>query len=178
MNSKQNFNGKEVLQLLKMKPEIEQNIQYGKKVIEAKHEQLKALKRLIDKGRTLFFIPVGLSDYQKAKYKSEYAEIERELYYKQKFYHQWLTRQNDFNSKYEKMVIDFEENFPSTLEQAKGIESNLRLKEAIKNFELIHDELDTNSKVEFFLYIKQEIQNYKNSKKIPRPQSNLGFRKK
>ena len=63
------------------------------------------------------------------------------------------------------MSIEVSSNFDKTLEEAKEIKSNVRLMETIKKWES-EEHLEIQEKIEFYLYLNQEIINHnKYSKK-------------
>jgi hypothetical protein len=156
---KDRINGNEVAQLLKSKPEIDTKVDFGKSILLAKSEQIEAIKELLEKGKKGFFGRKKLSALEAAKFKIELAEAERDLHYNKKFFEHWLGRAADYEKRYSKIKEDFDNQFPELLETAKGIKNNIRLVSAIETFEKTHEELDERAKIEFFLYIKQELQN-------------------
>ena len=59
------------------------------------------------------------------------------------------------------MAIEVQNEFDNVLAQAKEIKSNIRLQQAIEKFENYDNKNTLQSKVEFYLYLNQEIINNK-----------------
>jgi len=59
------------------------------------------------------------------------------------------------------MAIEVQNEFENTLNEAKEIKSNLRLQQAIEKFEQFEGKNTLQDKVEFYLYLNQEIINNK-----------------
>ena len=62
------------------------------------------------------------------------------------------------------MSIEVSSNFDKTLEEAKSISKNIRLMETIKKWES-EEHLEIQEKIEFYLYLNQEILNHKKHSK-------------
>ena len=58
------------------------------------------------------------------------------------------------------MSIEVSSNFEKTLKEAKSISKNIRLMETIKKWEA-EEHLEIQEKIEFYLYLNQEILNHK-----------------
>ena len=57
------------------------------------------------------------------------------------------------------MALEVENNLQDTMNRAKEISTNLRLIDGIKKFESLMDKNTLQDKVEFYLFLKQEIMN-------------------
>jgi hypothetical protein len=57
------------------------------------------------------------------------------------------------------MAIEVENNLQETMNRAKEISTNIRLNDGIKKFESLMDVNTLQDKVEFYLFLKQEILN-------------------
>jgi hypothetical protein len=57
------------------------------------------------------------------------------------------------------MAIEVENNIQETINRAKEISTNIRLNDGIKKFESLMDVNTLQDKVEFYLFLKQEILN-------------------
>jgi hypothetical protein len=59
------------------------------------------------------------------------------------------------------MAIEVQNEFENTMNEAKEIKSNLRLQQAIEKFEQFEGKNTLQDRVEFYLYLNQEIINNK-----------------
>jgi hypothetical protein len=147
---KSQFDGKQIAELLKLNPEIEVKVEYGKSIIIAKDELVSAIEAKILTEKDA---------YKKAKFKVEHSEITRDIYYHQKFFEHWLLRCKDYEIRYAEITADYAANYEQTVKRAKEITSNLRLVSVIDGFESQKNPSEE-TKVQFFLYCKQEIENF------------------
>jgi hypothetical protein len=58
------------------------------------------------------------------------------------------------------MAIEVENNFQDIINSAKEISTNIRLHDGIKKFESLADKNTLQDRVEFYLFLKQEILNH------------------
>jgi hypothetical protein len=59
------------------------------------------------------------------------------------------------------MAIEVQNEFDNTMNEAREIKSNLRLQQAIEKFEQFEGKNTLQDRVEFYLYLNQEIINNK-----------------
>jgi hypothetical protein len=70
----------------------------------------------------------------------------------------WEEKKN-YENFLDEMSIEVSSNFDNTLEEAKAIKSNVRLMQTIKKWES-EEHLEIQQKIEFYLYLNQEIINH------------------
>jgi len=75
-------------------------------------------------------------------------------------YQSYLDRKLQYESWLDEMSIEVQNEFQNTMETAKKITTNLRLQQAIEKFEQ-YNSTNLQDKVEFYLYLNQEIINNK-----------------
>ena len=80
---------------------------------------------------------------------------------KQKVFESYLARKAKYEKWLEEMAQEVQPNFKKVLDEAKTITSNVRLMESIKKYESQLEVPPLRAKVEFYLYLKQEILNNK-----------------
>ena len=78
-----------------------------------------------------------------------------------KIYQSYLERKTQYESWLDEMAIEVQNEFENTMNEAKEIKSNLRLQQAIEKFEQYEGKNTLQDKVEFYLYLNQEIINNK-----------------
>jgi hypothetical protein len=70
-----------------------------------------------------------------------------------------LERKDKYESWLDEMAIEVENNLQETIHRAKEISTNIRLNDGIKKFESLMKTNTLQDKVEFYLFLKQEILN-------------------
>jgi hypothetical protein len=70
-----------------------------------------------------------------------------------------LERKDKYETWLDEMAIEVENNIQETINRAKEISTNIRLNDGIKKFESLMDVNTLQDKVEFYLFLKQEILN-------------------
>ena len=135
-----------------MLPETKEKVYFYSEVIEAE-------KTLIDqyqKRQSSFFV----SKIQKAKDRVEIIRLRNGLIQKERVFNSYLERKDKYEGWLDEMAIEVENNLQETMNRAKEISTNIRLHDGIKKFESLMDENTLQDKVEFYLFLKQEILNY------------------
>jgi hypothetical protein len=132
-------------------PETKEKVYFYSEVIEAE-------KTLIDqyqKRQSSFFV----SKIQKAKDRVEIIRLKNALIQKERIYKSYLDRKDKYEGWLDEMAIEVENNLQETMNRAKEISTNIRLNDGIKKFESLMDVNTLQDKVEFYLFLKQEILN-------------------
>ncbi len=140
-------------QVAKLLPETKEKIKFYSDVIDAE----KTLISEYEKRQTNFFV----SKINKAKEKIELVKLHSGLYSKERIYQSYLERKTQYESWLDEMAIEVQNEFENTMNEAKEIKSNLRLQQAIEKFEQFEGKNTLQDKVEFYLYLNQEIINNK-----------------
>ena len=134
-------------------PETKEKIKFYSEVIEAE----KTLISEYQKRKNSFFV----SKIQKAKDKIEIVKLESGINQKMRIYQSYLDRKLQYEKWLDEMAIEVQNEFDNVLAEAKEIKSNIRLQQAIEKFENYDNKNTLQSKVEFYLYLNQEIINNK-----------------
>jgi hypothetical protein len=132
-------------------PETKQKVYFYSEVIEAE----KTLIDEYEKRQSSLFV----SKIQKAKDRVEIIRLKNALIQKEKVYKSYLERKDKYESWLDEMAIEVESGFQETIDRAKEIFTNIRLQDGIKKFESLADENTLQDRVEFYLFLKQEILN-------------------
>jgi len=140
-------------QVSKLLPETKEKIKFYSDVIDAE----KILISEYEKRQGNFFV----SKINKAKEKIELVKLHSGLYSKERIYQSYLERKTQYESWLDEMAIEVQNEFENTMNEAKEIKSNLRLQQAIEKFEQYEGKSTLQDKVEFYLYLNQEIINNK-----------------
>jgi len=140
-------------QVAKLLPETKEKIKFYSDVIDAE----KTLISEYEKRQSNFFV----SKINKAKEKIELVKLHSGLYSKERIYQSYLERKTQYESWLDEMAIEVQNEFENTMNEAKEIKSNLRLQQAIEKFEQYEGKNTLQDKVEFYLYLNQEIINNK-----------------
>lgn len=140
-------------QVAKLLPETKEKIKFYSDVIDAE----KTLISEYEKRQGNFFV----SKINKAKEKIELVKLHSGLYSKERIYQSYLERKTHYESWLDEMAIEVQNEFDNTMNEAREIKSNLRLQQAIEKFEQYEGKNTLQDKVEFYLYLNQEIINNK-----------------
>jgi hypothetical protein len=133
-------------------PETKEKVYFYSEVIESE----KILISEYEKRQSSLFI----SKIQKAKDRVEIIRLKNGLIQKEKIYASYLERKNKYEKWLDEMSIEVENNLQDIMNRAKEITTNLRLIDGIKKFESLMDSNTLQDKVEFYLFLKQEIINF------------------
>ena len=140
-------------QVAKLLPETKEKIKFYSDVIDAE----KTLISEYEKRQSNFFV----SKINKAKEKIELVKLHSGLYSKERIYQSYLERKLQYESWLDEMAIEVQNEFDNTMNEARAIKSNLRLQQAIEKFEQFEGKNTLQDRVEFYLYLNQEIINNK-----------------
>jgi hypothetical protein len=132
-------------------PETKEKVYFYSEVIESE----KILIEEYQKRQSSFFI----SKIQKAKDRVEIIRLKNGLIQKERIYNSYLERKDKYENWLDEMALEVENNLEETMNRAKEILTNIRLIDAIKKFESLMDKNTLQDKVEFYLFLKQEIIN-------------------
>jgi hypothetical protein len=132
-------------------PETKEKVYFYSEIIESE----KTLISEYQKRQSSFFA----SKIQKAKDRVEIIRLKNGLIQKERIYKSYLERKDKYESWLDEMAIEVENNIQETINRAKEITTNIRLIDGIKKFESLMDVNTLQDKVEFYLFLKQEILN-------------------
>jgi hypothetical protein len=135
----------------KILPETINKTEHYKEIIIAEGEMLNLLR---SRQRNPF-----VSRIKKADEKIKIVDLKNSIINKQKIYESYLGRKKNYENFLDEMSIEVSSNFDNTLEEAKAIKSNVRLMQTIKKWES-EEHLEIQQKIEFYLYLNQEIINH------------------
>lgn len=135
----------------KILPETIDKTEHYKEIIIAEGEMLNLLR---SRQRNPF-----VSRIKKADEKIKIVDLKNSIINKQKIYESYLGRKKNYENFLDEMSIEVSSNFDNTLEEAKAIKSNVRLMQTIKKWES-EEHLEIQQKIEFYLYLNQEIINH------------------
>ena len=132
-------------------PETKEKVYFYSEVIEAE----KTLIGQYEKGQSSIFV----SKIKKAKDRVEIIRLKNGLIQKERIYKSYLERKDKYEKWLDEMSIEVENGFQDTIIRAREISTNIRLLDGIKKFESLADKNTLQDKVEFYLFLKQEILN-------------------
>jgi hypothetical protein len=132
-------------------PETKEKVYFYSEVIEAE----KTLIDQYEKRQSSIFV----SQIQKAKDRVEIIRLKNGLIQKERVYKSYLERKDKYENWLDEMSIEVENNLEEVINRAKEISTNIRLHDGIKKFESLWDVNTLQDKVEFYLFLKQEILN-------------------
>lgn len=132
-------------------PETKEKVYFYSEIIESE----KTLISEYQKRQSSFFA----SKIQKAKDRVEIIRLKNGLIQKERIYKSYLERKDKYETWLDEMAIEVENNLQDTMNRAKEITTNIRLIDGIKKFESLMETNTLQDKVEFYLFLKQEILN-------------------
>jgi hypothetical protein len=132
-------------------PETKEKVYFYSEIIESE----KTLISEYQKRQSSFFA----SKIQKAKDRVEIIRLKNGLIQKERIYKSYLERKDKYETWLDEMAIEVENNLQDTMNRAKEITTNIRLNDGITKFESLMETNTLQDKVEFYLFLKQEILN-------------------
>jgi hypothetical protein len=147
------------LEVGKFLPETKQKVEYYKDIMKAEKGLIDALEKAIKSKDT--------SEIDKSRHSIEVIERKNSIIAKMKVFENYMFRKKKYEKFLDEMSREATEFFDSTLQEAKEITYNIRLMDSIARYEK-HENPTMQERVEFYLYLKQEILNSEKhrSKKI------------
>jgi len=168
----------EIIKILEQKPEIDKKIKYYKETLLGIDGVMKAIDERISRGYTIeTFKFLGISvtkrvmldEYDKSKLILEKKRAELDLFEKKRYFEMWLDRSKEYDKKFKELEAECNENYEriySLAEEAR--KTNLRLNDVMSAYK--NDNNDIKIKVEYYLYLRQEVENaIKHGKLNPKP---------
>lgn len=139
----------------KLLPETKEKVSFYQEIIDAENELINSY----EKRQTSWFVFPSTKSIEKV----EIIKLRNSVLQKQKVYESYLRRKNEYEKWLDEMALEVSENFDSVMEEAKEIPYgvNPRLQDGIKKFESLMETNTLQDKVEFYLFLKNEIMNYK-----------------
>jgi hypothetical protein len=136
-------------------PETKEKVLFYKEIIESEKELIDALEK---RKNSLF-----VSKITKAKERAEVIRLKNAILQKQKVFESYVKRKNEYEKWLDEMALEVNTKFDEVMEEAKQIPytSNPRLQDGIKKFEELEETNTLQERVEFYLFLKNEVNNYK-----------------
>lgn len=158
---------KERISILSQKPEIDRKILYFNEVIKGIEGLISSIDSRIKKGYTKEYyrflgIPfskkVIIDEYEKSNLIIKKHNADIDLFEKKRYLEMWNERSKTYDEKFSILKSECEINFDRVYELAAQLcDVNVRLSDAMKVYD--KNQQDMRVKVEFYLYIKQEVEN-------------------
>jgi len=109
----------------------------------------------------LGFIPVKskkiLDGLEISRLKMEMNDISNTVFNQKQYFENWKQRKEDYEIRMDKITRECNEHFDETLKKAKEITANPQLQQVISEYS--NPDNDQDMKNQFFLYLKQNINN-------------------
>lgn len=139
----------------KFLPETKEKVSFYKEIIDAEQALIESYKK---RQNSFLVLPS-----KKAIERVEIVKLENSILQKQKVYDNYLRRKNDYEKWLDEMSLEVYEKFDEVMEEAKTIPYgvNPRLQDGIKKFESLMETNTLQDKVEFYLFLRNEINNFK-----------------
>jgi len=136
-------------------PETKEKVLFYKEIIESEKELIDALEK---RKNSLF-----VSKITKAKERAEVIRLKNAILQKQKVFESYVKRKNEYEKWLDEMALEVNTKFDEVMEEAKQIPytSNPRLQDGIKKFEELEETNTLQERVEFYLFLKNEVNNHK-----------------
>lgn len=143
----------------KFLPETKEKVSFYKEIIDSEQALIESYEK---RQRSFLVLPST-----KAVEKVEIVKLKNSILQKKKVYDNYLSRKNDYEKWLDEMSLEVYEKFDSVMDEAKQIPYgvNPRLQDGIKKFESLIETNTLQDKVEFYLFLRNEISNHKKTKK-------------
>jgi hypothetical protein len=142
-------------QVGKLLPETKEKVSFYKETIEAESELINAYQK---RQSSIFVFATS-----KAKEKAEIVRLKNSIAQKEKLFSSYLKRKNEYENWLDEIAIEVNENFDDAIAEARLIPSsvNPRLQDGINKFESLMETNTLQDRVEFYLFVKNEIDNHR-----------------
>ena len=150
---KMDDNRQMAIEVGKMLPETIEKVDHYKTTLKAESNLLEEL----NSRQSKWYVSV----IKKAREGVEITKVKNSLISKQKVFESYLARKVKYEKWLEEMAQEVQPNFKKVMDEAKTITSNVRLVDSIKKYEEQEMTPPLRAKVEFYLYLQQEIHNSK-----------------
>lgn len=157
----------EIVQKLGQKPEIDKNISFYKESMLSLDSIINAIGDRVKRGYTtesfrFLGLPITkkihLDSYDLGKLVLERQRAEFDLFQKKRYFEMWMDRRKEYDAKFAELKADCDSRYDEIYSQAQEVmKTNLRLSDVMNSYK--NENNDIKIKVEFFLYIKQEVEN-------------------
>jgi hypothetical protein len=138
------------IQVNQLLPETKVKVDYYKSILLAEDTLIKELKKEIDNKKT--------TPLDKARLQIELIKTNNSIYAKKGVYEEYLSRKQKYETWLDEMSREVNMNFKETMEKAVEIKDNVRLVSSLQKWKETKKP-SIQSKIEFYLYLKQEILN-------------------
>lgn len=161
------------IEILKDKPNIDQKVSYYKSIVKLTDKLIHSITDKIKSGgyhesiRLFGFIPVvkkiKYTPYEITKLEIERVETEAQLDAQKNYFEMWLTRSAEYEKKFDEVSRDCNNNWDSIMIMAEEVKkTNFRLSQVMEKYS--NPDNDVKMKVEYYLYVKKEVENNLESK--------------
>jgi len=147
----------------KLLPETNQKVEFYSEIIDAEESLISKYR---NRQGSVF---IGATT--KAKERIEIIKLQNSVNQKQKVYDNYLKRKAEYEVWMDEMTLEASEGFDLAMSEAKEIPyaSNPRVHDAITKFEKQNDVNTIHDKIQFYLFLKNEVSNYQKSKRSVMP---------
>lgn len=165
------------INILKQKPEIDEKVKYYKSVLTVYSKIINSLDEKIKSGgktEVMYFMGVlpivkknKLDNHEIAKLELELVQTEAQLQSQKNYFEMWLQRSKEYETKFDEVTRDCNNNWDSIMKYAEEVrKTNFRLAQVMDNYS--NPDNNEKTKVEYYLYVKRECENYiqANNKKL------------
>ncbi len=147
----------QITSLLGAKPEIDNKVQYYKSVIQASINLIEEINtKLLTETDT----------YIKSKLELEKIETENALHYSKQYFEIWLDRTRDYDVKYAEILRDCNENYDTIISEGNVVKEHNPILQMIMGEHSKIENVEDKVRVEYYLCVRQAVENYKNHHKI------------
>lgn len=153
--------------IMQTKPQTDQMVDFYKENLLINEEIFESLGERIDLGYTvsksllLGFIPIKtkkvLDSLDVSRLKMERNDVKNIVSNNKQYYQSWLDRRADYDLRMDSIIRECNDNFDGMLKKASEVETNPQLHQVIKEYN--NPENNQEMKVQFYLYIRMEVNN-------------------
>lgn len=143
------------LEVGKLLPETKEKVSFYKETIQAENELINAYQK---RQSSIFVFATS-----KAKEKAEIVRLKNSIAQKEKLFSSYMKRKDEYENWLDEIAIEVNENFDDAIAEARLIAYalNPRLQDGINKFESLSETNTLQDRVEFYLFVKNEIDNHR-----------------
>ena len=143
----------QLVRLLQSEPEIKNKVYHFESVIKSSDKLVKAIEEEM--------LPNAKGNYEAAKLELEKIDAEQKVFNSTQYYHIWSHRAVDFDMRYKEIVADCEDNYDTIIAEGEVVCKSNPILSMLMNKHSELENVDSRLRVEFYLMVRQAVENHK-----------------
>lgn len=147
----------QLVRLLQSEPEIKNKVHHYESVIKSSEKLVKAIDSKLSNCT---------DDYEAAKLELEKIDAEQKVFNSMQYYQIWSQRTVDYDFRYKEIVEECNANYDTIIAEGEVVRKTNPIINMIMVKHSEMEKVDDRLRVEFYLVVRQAVENYKKHHKI------------